>query len=406
MVDGRVGAGGRCVLVMAAILGVGCLTRQHIDDEAASSETSTSEPETTTGGSTMDPELMTTTETPESTASPTCDDGEHNQSESDVDCGGPCPACDPGEACEDNDDCVTQACAAGVCVMPACFVDDECAGLADACTAGRCGPDFTCVAVPDHEDAPCDDGSLCSVASSCVAGACTATEMVDCTAFDSECTAGLCDASSGACLPLDKPDGAACDDDDGCTPDTTCQTGACVAASPGALLFEDFSGDASGWLKDGMWAIGPAAASTDGIGGADPAQDHSASADNRLAGVAIGKLDQTVSHTKWCLTSPAVDVSDIGPGLHVSFWRHLHAPPQPKVIHTVEVWNGATWTILETGYAALVDDAAWTFMSYNASGIKAVDFKLRLCSERLVAAPDFAGWSVDDVTIAPIPCTP
>jgi hypothetical protein len=31
---------------------------------------------------------------------------------------------------------------------------------------------------------------------------------------------------------------------------------------------------------------------------------------------------------------------------------------------------------------------------------------VRICEERKAGAPDYAGWSVDDVTIAATACTP
>ena len=404
MVMGRVGAGGTLVFVATAIVEIGCLTRQHVEETASSTEPSTGESGGSADSSTMAPDIMTTTETPETTEPVSCDDGEANQDETDVDCGGSCPACGPGDACVRNDDCASLACASGVCVTPACFTDDECAGAADACTRARCGPQFTCELLPDHEGDACEDDDPCSLASACSAGACVATSMVDCSAMDSPCTAGVCDG--GACLTIDTPDGDPCDDGDGCTQTSTCQGGACISADPGAALFEDFTGDAQGWAFEGLWAVGPAAASTIGTGGADPALDHSPGDDNRIAGVGLGKLDQTVSHPAWCLTSPPVDVSKIGPTLQVSFWRHLHAPGQPGVIHTVDVFNGAIWTTLETGYPGTTDDAEWTFKSYNASGHEATDFRLRICEERKGGAPDYAGWSIDDVTIAATACTP
>ncbi len=411
MVMGRGGAGERLVFglvfVMPTIVEIGCLTRQHVDDTTASTGASTDDPDTTAGGSTMDPEIMTTTETPETTAPATCDDGEANGDETDVDCGGPdCSPCAPGQMCDGNGDCAAQACAAGECVLPACDDDDDCAGAADACTRARCGPGFTCVVEPDHEGEPCEDGVTCSIESTCQDGVCTATLMVDCTAFDSPCTAGLCDPLEGACFAVNTPDGTACDDGDGCTRNSACEGGSCVSADSGALLFEDFAGAAQGWTFDGLWEVGPASASTNGTGGADPTQDHSPGPDNGLAGVAIGKLDQTVSHAAWCLTSPPVDAMNVGPTLYVSFWHHLHAPAQPQVIHTVDVWNGISWQNLETGYPALSDDAEWTFVSHDASSHQAPDFRVRICEERKAGAPDYAGWSVDDVTIAATACTP
>ncbi|RME31561.1 hypothetical protein D6789_02305, partial [Candidatus Woesearchaeota archaeon] len=46
---------------------------------------------------------------------PSCDDGLLNQDETDVDCGGSCPACDDGEACIVDTDCVSKDCLGGTC---------------------------------------------------------------------------------------------------------------------------------------------------------------------------------------------------------------------------------------------------------------------------------------------------
>lgn len=419
MGGGRGGAGGRLVCAAIVIAGAGCLTRQHVEateTTSSSSTTTTTGTSETSGSSTTDPILMTTTETeagtstttgtPDTTAAPSCFDGVVNQGETDVDCGGPCGGCDAGQACDADVDCASKACVAGTCVAPTCFDDDDCASLVDACNTAACGPEFVCVLSPANEGDACDDGVPCSTASACARGTCTATAMVDCTAFDSLCTAGVCDEASGACLAVDTPDGTPCDDANGCTTMSACAGGSCVTAEAGALLFEDFSGAAPGWTLDALWAVGPAVPSIDGSGGADPASDHSPGVDDRVAGLGIGVLDTSTSHGPWCLTSPAVDTTSAAPALHVSFWRHLHSPGKPKVIDTVQVFDGSVWVVLEPGFVGIVDDAAWTFQTYDASGHQAPDFRLRICSERLVGAPNFAGWSVDDVTFAATPCTP
>lgn len=54
---------------------------------------------------------------------PTCDNGERDEGEADVDCGGGCPACDVGSPCAEDDDCATGHCvigaAGGSCVATA-----------------------------------------------------------------------------------------------------------------------------------------------------------------------------------------------------------------------------------------------------------------------------------------------
>jgi hypothetical protein len=387
----------------------GCLSPPPIVDTTGTSEApgSSSGGESTSSGD--DGPIMTSTVGSSSSGEPppSCADGDKNQGESDVDCGGPCNGCPAGHVCIDSKDCASMACADGLCIAPLCQNDDDCVGFGDACTQGTCDlKNFTCVATPANEGEDCDDGSLCSLSSSCQAGTCTAKDPVDCTGFDSPCTQGQCDPDSGACLAIDLPNGGECDDGDGCTVVSTCKAGSCTSNEASAQFFEDFANPAPGWEFDKLWAIGKAKASPQGLGGADPADDHSPGDDGMLAGTVIGGLDGDDSHEAVCITSPPVDTSKLAGTLWVSFWRHLHAPALPAVIHTVDVWNGASWKTLETGYDDLSDDAAWSFVKLNATGSQAKDFRVRVCVERLVGAPDFAGWSIDDLTVAPVPCTP
>lgn len=410
MVVGRGGAGvwGLCW----AALGVAC-GPPPVGDPGGSTEAQTTSG-TAEPGSTA-PEVMTTTETPDDSSSgdssgqalPSCDDQLKNQDESDVDCGGGCTPCLEGQTCNAASDCATMACIAGTCVAASCLVDADCEALDGPCSRGICDPQsFTCKAQPDHEGQACDDGSPCTTASSCQAGSCAATATVDCGAFDSACTQGQCDPQSGACLAVDLTNGTPCDDGDACTVAEACKDGACITHEPGVLFFEDFSAPAPGWALDKLWEIGPALASPAAAGGADPADDHSPGDDRRLAGTAIGGLDSAPSHEPWCLTSPTIDTTAAGASLWVSFWRHLHTPAKPKVIHTVEAWNGMIWKTLESGYEKTINDPAWTFVSFDASGLKSKTFRVRICVERLEGAADFAGWSVDDLSVAPVACTP
>lgn len=405
MVVGRRGAGVWCVTIGLTA----CLSPPPIMDGDSSStgggSSSAGSGATSSSGS---GDIMTSTGSGSDSDAPpgTCDDGSKNQGESDVDCGGPCEACPAGQACDSSSDCATQACLAGVCVVPKCLGDAECVALDGACTRGACELEsFTCASVPDREGESCDDGSLCSPDSACKAGVCAATSKVDCSGFESPCTHGKCDAQSGACVAVDVADGVGCDDGDNCTVSETCQAGSCVTSEPGALFFEDFSAPA-GWVLDELWEFGAAQASPAGSGGADPAEDHSPGADNMLAGTVIGGLDKLQGHPRRCLTSPPIDASAVVGPLWVTFWRHLHAPAQPKVVLTVDVWNGGVWKNLSTGVEMLTDDAGWTLVELNATGNEADDFKVRICVERLAGAPDFAGWSIDDLTVAPVACTP
>ena len=65
---------------------------------------------------------------------PTCSDGVKNGSETDIDCGGSCPKCGTGKACQVNGDCVNDVCQSQVC-QPTC--------AERPCTPGAAG-DATC----------------------------------------------------------------------------------------------------------------------------------------------------------------------------------------------------------------------------------------------------------------------
>jgi hypothetical protein len=76
------------------------------------------------------------------------------------------------------------------------------------------------------------------------------------------------------------------------------------------------------------------------------------------------------------------------------------------VASKIEVWNGAAWKLVQSGYAAAIDDADWSFQKFNITGNAAADFKVRFCFQRSMGSPDFAGWTIDDVALAPAACTP
>lgn len=89
-----------------------------------------------------------------------CDDGEKNGDESDVDCGGTCAPCGPGQRCDVPADCVSGECEEGVCAAAGCEIDG-CPGEDQACFQGECRP--ACLAESDCPE---------TAAFECVEGAC------------------------------------------------------------------------------------------------------------------------------------------------------------------------------------------------------------------------------------------
>ena len=105
-----------------------------------------------------------------------------------------------------------------------CLVDADC-NAEVACHTFVCA-DNRCVDAPAPAGTPCDDGNACTRADACDAGRCVGA-AVDCSAFGSPCTAGVCDVATGACVAAPRVDGVHCDDRDPCTLGDVCQAGLC-----------------------------------------------------------------------------------------------------------------------------------------------------------------------------------
>jgi hypothetical protein len=133
-------------------------------------------------------------------------------------------ACDDGDACSQADTCQNGLCLGTVVV---CTPTDACHD------AGVCDPATGLCANPAKADGTaCDDGDACTQADSCQAGVCQGANPVTCVAADACHLAGTCDPSTGTCSQPVGPDGAACDDGNGCTQLDTCQAGVCQGANP------------------------------------------------------------------------------------------------------------------------------------------------------------------------------
>ncbi|MBA3545516.1 MAG: hypothetical protein H0T76_03440 [Nannocystis sp.] len=339
-----------------------------------------------------------------------CEDGAKNEDETDLDCGGSCPACVLGAACLLDFDCGSEWCDAGTCAVPGCLLDGDCDGFDTACIESTCDPlTKTCALAPVNDGLACEgDGDLCTAGGVCDKGGCLNEQPVVCGGLDNFCGTGECDPGTGGCVAVAKPgsEGLACDDGFSCTPNDSCASGLCGAGGPGYLFFEDFSAPAPGWELGATWAIGAAAPSIAGYNGADPDADHSPGPDEMLAGVVIGGLLAKGEQPKTCLSSPEIAVPGEGP-LWLTFWRHLHTDFFPFVVHTVEAFDGQDWQELEIGYANPgIEDLAWTFLEYDISGYAGPKLRVRVCYSHTPEALAHAGWSLDDLTVGPYSCTP
>ncbi len=123
--------------------------------------------------------------------SPTCTDGEKDGDETDIDCGGSCPKCDPGKLCGGGNDCISGVCIQGRCARPTCTdgvknqdeTDVDCGG---ACVA---------------QGKACNVSKRCNVDTDCANGQCDAPTkqcVARCTS-NSDCGYLLC---SNACIQV------------------------------------------------------------------------------------------------------------------------------------------------------------------------------------------------------------
>jgi hypothetical protein len=106
----------------------------------------------------------------------------------------------------------------------------DCAQLDSDCTRGVCNEaSGACVAMPAREGDTCFDPNPCTVAERCQAGACVG-QMRDCSAYDDECSQGICDPDSGGCAFGPNHMSQPCDDANPCTLNDRCTAeGLCEA---------------------------------------------------------------------------------------------------------------------------------------------------------------------------------
>ncbi len=134
--------------------------------------------------------------------------------------------CDDGNACNGVETCNLQTfqCQPGTQV--------DCSAAGDACNAGTCSPATgQCVRSPKLDGSPCNDGDLCTTASSCQAGACKGSNPVVCVASDQCHDAGTCNSGTGVCSNPVKANGTGCNDSNACTKTDSCQAGVCTGSN-------------------------------------------------------------------------------------------------------------------------------------------------------------------------------
>jgi len=346
-----------------------------------------------------------------------------------------------GEPCTSDDLCtVNSSCQNGLCVGQTkdCFfapVPDECHVSVCDSADGMCKPEV------GNEGLGCSDpNDLCTVGKTCTAGSCVGGAPKDCSALTQGCFNGICDTMTGQCVqdpiapgqmcqeaaddcnvgicdmngmcnPQPANEGGACEDGNSCTAGETCTAGVCGGGTmvPQTTYFsEDFADNAAGWTLDTEWQIGAATSSTapGSCGNGDPGMDHTATADNGIAGAVIGGNVSTSVHGYYYLTSPVIDTSAVSGSMWLSFYRWLNSDYTSFMNNTVEVYDGATWNQLwESGPPPATQDGMWNQQAYDISAYKSNQMKIRFGYEvGSTGVYTCSGWNLDDVAVTNVVC--
>ena len=133
-----------------------------------------------------------------------------------------------GTPCVDSNLCNgAETCQGGVC-QAGILVD--CSGVTNPCLLKTCNPLSGLCNQHLPNDSSCADGDRCNGDEACQGGVCQIGSAVDCTANANPCLQKTCNAVSGLC-DLPRPDGTSCDDSDLCSTASSCLSGACTASS-------------------------------------------------------------------------------------------------------------------------------------------------------------------------------
>jgi hypothetical protein len=113
---------------------------------------------------------------------------------------------------------------------PECERAEDCGVAAGPCAAWECqGSPGRCVAVDRPDGAACADEDDCTLDTTCTGGVCGGGTRLTCD-DGNPCTIDLCSAA-GACKNT-PDDGASCDDGDACTVGDVCAAGVCQPGAP------------------------------------------------------------------------------------------------------------------------------------------------------------------------------
>ncbi len=273
-------------------------------------------------------------------------------------------------ACDDGNVCTVDGCTAGVCSHSALPTDDG-----NACTVDACDP----AAGVSHKPVAIDDGNAC--------------------------TKDGCEPKGGV-----QHTPVVCDDKNPCTIDS-CEPASGCKTKPAVYFSESFAAK-DGWTQDTGWDIGPAMASsgqTNGFG-TDPAEDHSPSGDNGIAGAFIGgNIPVNMTFPPRYLTSPVINLANVNGPVQLELWRVLNADSPPFMSTTIDAFDGAKWVTVFNLQQFTAENTAqmpgWKKFVYDVTGQaqKNATFRIRFgfAVQNSSGAFIVGGWNLDDIRLVP-----
>jgi hypothetical protein len=131
----------------------------------------------------------------------------------------------------DADLCTLDTCQKGVCTAGP---NKTCSASTDPCKVNVCDPTTgDCISQNLPNNAPCEDGDLCTIGDSCQGGTCQPGAALVCSSSADPCKVNICDPGTGTCAPTQNAaNGTACNDGNPCTVADTCLNGTCQPGSP------------------------------------------------------------------------------------------------------------------------------------------------------------------------------
>lgn len=199
-----------------------------------------------------------------------------------------------------------------------------------------------------------------------------------------------------------------CDDGTQNGDETGLDCGGSCAPCCGEYFSEDFSSNAQGWTLGPEWQIGAATPSSGGVGNPDPAEDHTPTSDDGVAGVVIGGNASTSTHGFYYLTSPVIDAASAPGPITLSYHRWLNSDYTPYMQNRVEVWNGASWVVVwQSGSSPAIRDQVWTLREHDLTPYKSAGMRVRF-GFNVGSAGVFSvsSWNLDDVSVHDGACSP